>query len=167
MNERQIRLKEVFSHLRSIGAVHTQKDLADAIGAQRPGISAALNGNPDYLTNSLFQKICDTFPMFDLNYLLTGEGQLLMQHVKIPRPEGVPVSNIQEIKYTNNLFDLAMQVIKDNEALHRQLQDSIAELRSLIDRYGPIPGTESPNPQKIIQEYPSMVADDRDFEEVK
>ena len=52
-------------------------------------------------------------------------------------------------------------------ALHRQLQDSIAELRSLIDRYGPIPGTESPNPQKIIQEYPSMVADDRDFEEVK
>ena len=53
-----------------------------------------------------------------------------------------------------------MQVIKDNEALHRQLQASIAELRSLIDRYGPIPGTESPD-------YAKMVAEDRDFKKDK
>ena len=164
MIERQIRLKEVFSHLRNIGAVHTQKDLADAIGAQRPGISAALNGNPDYLTNSLFQKICDAFPVFDLHYLLTGEGQLLRQHVSIPRPQGEMNMTINEIEGTRNLLDVAAKIIKENEALHRQLQASIAELRSLIDRIGPIVEAER---SSNFKNYPSMVADDSDFVEVK
>lgn len=161
MNERQKRLKEVFSHLRSIGAVHTQKDLADAIGAQRPGISAALNGNPDYLTNNLFQKICDKFPVFDLHYLLTGEGQLLRQHASIPLPQGEMNMTITEISGTHNLLDVAAKIIKENEALRRDLQANIAELRSLIDRLSPI--TE----QAISRQYPVLVADDKDFEEVK
>ena len=114
-----------------------------------------MNGNVAYLTDNLFVKICAAFPgVFNIDYLLTGEGELLLP---IPRPEGQQVNDIQEIKYTNNLFDLAMQVIKDNEALHRQLQASIAELRSLIDRYGPIPGTESPR-----SDYMHMVAEDLD-----
>lgn len=164
MIERQKRLKEVFGHLRSIGAVHTQKDLADAIGAQRPGISAALNGNPDYLTNSLFQKICDKFPVFDLHYLLTGEGQLLRQHVSIPRPQGEMNMTIVEIEGTQNLLDVAAKIIKENEALRRDLQANIAELRSLIDRLGSI--TEQTT-QKISRQYPVLVAEDKDFEEVK
>ena len=161
MIERQKRLKEVFGHLRSIGAVHTQKDLADAIGAQRPGISAALNGNPDYLTNNLFQKICDKFPVFDLHYLLTGEGQLLRQHTSIPLPQGEMNMTITEISGTHNLLDVAAKIIKENEALRRDLQANIAELRSIIDRLSPI--TE----QAISRQYPVMVADDKDFEEVK
>ena len=161
MIERQKRLKEVFGHLRSIGAVHTQKDLADAIGTQRPGISAALNGNPDYLTNNLFQKICDKFPVFDLHYLLTGEGQLLRQHASIPLPQGEMNMTITEISGTHNLLDVAAKIIKENEALRRDLQANIAELRSLIDRLSPI--TE----QAISRQYPVMVADDKDFEEVK
>ena len=132
MIERQKRLQEVFSHLRSIGAVHIQKDLADAIGAQRPGISAALNGNPIYLTDSLFKKICDVFPMFDLHYLLTGEGELLKQHVSIPRPQGEMNMTINEIEGTRNLLDVAAEIIKENEALRRDLQASIAELRLLM-----------------------------------
>ena len=114
-----------------------------------------MNGNVAYLTDNLFVKICAAFPgVFNIDYLLTGEGELLLP---IPRPEGQQVNDIQEVKYTSNLFDLAMQVIKDNEALHRQLQTSIAELRSLIDRYGPIPGTESPR-----SDYMHMVAEDLD-----
>lgn len=75
----------------------------------------------------------------------------------ILRPEGQQVTNVKEVEYTHNLFDLAMQVIKDNEALHRQLQASIAELRSLIERYGPVPGTEPPG-----SDYMHMVAEDLD-----
>lgn len=124
-----------------------------------------MNGNAAYLTDNLFVKICAAFPgVFNIDYLLTGEGELLLP---IPLPQGQQVSDVKEIEYTHNLFDLAMQVIKDNEALHRKLQASIAELRSLIERYGPVPGTELPNPQKIIQKYPSMVAEDKEFEEVK
>jgi len=37
-----------------------------------------MNGNEAYLTKNLFQKICAAYPgVFNLDYLLTGEGQLL------------------------------------------------------------------------------------------
>jgi len=159
MKTKQERLKEVYDHLRANHGLHTQTDFAAALHITRPVLSAAMNGNEAYLTKNLFQKICAAYPgIFNLDYLLTGRGELLLP---IPRPEVEQINSAEEV-YTRNLFDLAMQVIKDNEALHRQLQASIAELRSLIDRYGPIPGAESPNPQKIIQKYPSMVAEDLD-----
>jgi hypothetical protein len=155
MNERQKRLIEVYNFVRQHYPIHTKTDFANAVGHGRTSMSAALNGSEEYLTDALFQKICVAYPgVFNLDYLLTGRGELLLP---IPRPECQQVSDIQEVNYTNNLFDLAMQVIKDNEALHRQLQTSIAELRSLIDRYGPIPGTESPR-----SDYMHMVAEDLD-----
>lgn len=159
MKTKQDILKEVYEHLRAYHGLHTQTEFAAALHITRPVLSAAMNGNEAYLTKNLFQKICAAYPgIFNLDYLLTGRGELLMP---IARPEGQQVSGIQEVNYTSNLFDLAMQVIKDNEALHRQLQSSIAELRSLIDRYGPIAD------QSITLKYPTMVAEDKDFEEVK
>lgn len=78
MNERQKRLNEVYQYLRGVGKVHTQLELADAIGAKRPGISAAMNGNMSYLTDSLFKKISASFPgVFNLDYLINGNGRLL------------------------------------------------------------------------------------------
>ena len=162
MNERQKRLIEVYNFVRQHYPIHTKTDFANAVGHGRTSMSAALNGNEEYLTDALFQKICVAYPgVFNLDYLLTGKGELLLP---IPRPEGQQVNDIQEVKYTSNLFDLAMQVIKDNEVLHRQLQTSIAELRSLIDRYGPIVEAER---SSNFKNYPSMVADDSDFVEVK
>jgi transcriptional regulator with XRE-family HTH domain len=162
--ERAKRLNEVFKHLFMHNGIESQTAMADYMGISRTGLSAAFNGNKQNLTNNLFKKICAAFPgVFNLDYLLTGRGELLLP---IPRPEGQQVNDIQEIKYTNNLFDLAMQVIKDNEALHRQLQASIAEFRSLIDRYGPIIESEQSS-SKNINQYPAMVAEDKNFEEVK
>lgn len=78
MEKEQEILHEVFQHLRGVGVVHTQTDFADAIGVKRPGLSAALNGNKSYLTKNLFKKIHAAFPgVFNLEYLLKGEGQLL------------------------------------------------------------------------------------------
>lgn len=155
MKTKQDILKEVYDHLRSHHGLHTQTDFAAALHITRPVLSSAMNGNEAYLTKNLFQKICAAYPgIFNLDYLLTGRGELLLP---IPRPEGQQVNDVKEVEYTHNLFDLAMQVIKDNEALHRQLQASIAELRSLIDRYGPLPGTESPR-----SDYMHMVAEDLD-----
>lgn len=158
MNERQKRLIEVYNFVRQHYPIHTKTDFANAVGHGRTSMSAALNGSEEYLTDALFQKICVAYPgVFNLDYLLTGRGELLLP---IPRPEGQQVNNIQEVKYTSNLFDLAMQVIKDNEALHRQLQASIAELRSLIDRYGPIIEAEQSS-QKFNHQYHTMVAEEQ------
>ena len=152
------RLNEVFKHLFVHYGIISQTAMADYMGISRTGLSAAFNGNKRNLTNNLFKKICASFPgEFNLDYLLKGEGTLLAAPTpSIPRPEGTQVSDLvevdvkQEVKYTRTLFDLAMQVIKDNEALHRQLQASIAELRSLIDRYGPVPGAKPSSVQKYM-----------------
>ena len=152
--ERAKRLNEVYKHLFMNYGIESQTSMADYLGISRTGLSAAFNGSKQNLTNNLFKKICAAYPgVFNLDYLLMGRGELLLP---IPRPEGEQINSAEEV-YTRNLFDLAMQVIKDNEALHRQLKASIAELRSLIDRYGPIPGTESPR-----SDYMHMVAEDLD-----
>jgi len=78
MIEKQKRLHEVYEHLRKFFGVHTQIDFAESLNYSRVYISAAMNGNEKNLTDKLFRKICDAYPgVFDLNYLLTGEGQLL------------------------------------------------------------------------------------------
>ena len=78
MSNKQQRLKEAYDYVRSNYPVHTQTDFAKEIKITRQAFSSAMNGNVSYLTTSLFQKICAAFPgTFNLDYLLTGEGELL------------------------------------------------------------------------------------------
>lgn len=72
------RLHEIYEHLRAYHGVHTQNELAAIIGITKSAMSAAMNGNEKYLTNNLFKKICAAYQgEFNLDYLLTGEGELL------------------------------------------------------------------------------------------
>ena len=78
MNERQKRLIEVYEHLRKYYGIHTKTGFAEALHYGRTSMSAAMNGDEKYLTDSLFKNICEAFQgVFDLQYLLTGEGSLL------------------------------------------------------------------------------------------
>ena len=75
---RQKRLHEAFEHLRKFFGIHTQTDFAEVLKYSRVYISSALNGNEKNLTDKLFTNICEAYPgVFNLNYLLTGEGDLL------------------------------------------------------------------------------------------
>ena len=72
------RLDEVYKHLFAHFGITSQKHLAEVLKVQRTGLSSAFNGNVSNLTDNLFKKICAAFPgVFNLNYLLTGEGDLL------------------------------------------------------------------------------------------
>jgi hypothetical protein len=72
------RLDEVYKHLFAHFGITSQKHLAEVLKVQRTGLSSAFNGNVANLTDNLFKKICAAFPgVFNLNYLLTGEGDLL------------------------------------------------------------------------------------------
>jgi hypothetical protein len=78
MNERQKRLIEVYEYLRRYYGIHTKTGFAEALRYGRTSMSAAMNGDEKYLTDSLFKNICEAYKgVFDLNYLLTGEGDLL------------------------------------------------------------------------------------------
>lgn len=57
MDNKLAQLNDMYAELRAAGRVHTQNDLADYVGVHRSTISAALKGNPKYLTESLLTKI--------------------------------------------------------------------------------------------------------------
>ena len=75
---RQERLNQVYGHLFAHFGIKSQVQFAEALHVQRTALSAAMNGNKAYLTKNLFIKICAAWPgVFNLDYLLTGEGELL------------------------------------------------------------------------------------------
>ena len=98
MLDRQKRLNEVYEHLHNYFSIHTKGDFADSIKYARAYISSALNGNEKYLTDKLFTNICDAYPgVFDLNYLLTGEGSLLTIEEEVHNEDHERLYNHQPI----------------------------------------------------------------------
>lgn len=137
MVERQKRLKEVYEHLRRWSGIHTQTDFANSMRYSRNAISLALNGNEKYLTDKLFTNVCEAFPgVFNLDYLLTGEGSLLMSQnldtgtcstdMACEQPPSAPIPS-----WADAFFDIMSQQVKQNESLVRELHQAITEVNAL------------------------------------
>lgn len=72
------RLNEAYEYLRDNGKIHTKKDLAEAIGANRVNISKAFSGDEKYLTKSFLIRLNDTFGnIFNIGWLLGKEENML------------------------------------------------------------------------------------------
>lgn len=116
--DRKNRLKEAYKYLQSIGKIHTQKGFADALGKAEGTISRAFNGDEKALTDNLFVQITLSFPgLFNLDYLLTGEGSLLVE-------EGS--AKVQDTD-SGELFALRSRV--------QILEEQVARQRQIIDHY--------------------------------
>ena len=116
--DRKNRLKEAYKYLQSIGKIHTQKGFADALGKAEGTISRAFNGDEKALTDNLFVQITLSFPgLFNLDYLLTGEGSLLVE-------EGG--ANVQDTD-SGELSALRSRV--------QILEEQVARQRQIIDHY--------------------------------
>ena len=121
MSERQKRLIEVYDYVRLHFGIHTKQGFAEALNYGRTSMSAALNGNEGYLTDSLFKTICATFPgVFNLDYLLTGEGTLLAG-------DGVSEESINR-SYKDTEVDVLKKQIK-------ALEDTIKRQKQIIEHY--------------------------------
>lgn len=139
-NEMQKRLHEVFAHVRKHYDIHTQDDFAQYIGYGRTSISAAMNGNEKYLSANLFRSICDKFPgIFNLDYLLTGEGELLAveEHVaKVAdddrtsaiKPEA-PTPTTEVPAEVQALLDRALYISRRNEEMVERLVSATSQNR--------------------------------------
>ena len=102
MNERQKRLIEVYEHLRRYFGIHTKTGFAEAIQYGRTSMSAAMNGDEKYLTDSLFKNICEAYPgVFNLDYLLTGKGSLLTIEEEVKNEDIEKMVNPQPIDQSN------------------------------------------------------------------
>lgn len=77
--ERQEQLKNIYAHLRKLGIVHSQKDLANRLSMSPSNLSQAFNGSATYLTDNFFTyRIGDTFgEIFNPDWLRSGKGDML------------------------------------------------------------------------------------------
>lgn len=131
MNERQKRLKEVYEYLRANYGIHTQEDFANSLHKSRNAITLALNGNEKYLTGKLFKSIREAYPgIFNLNYLMTGEGTLLAMSDHEPeKQERADTPPTDEM--SANILELYARMIRGVDDLRIQLKEELAEVQSV------------------------------------
>lgn len=120
MTNRKERLTEVYGYLREHHGIHTQIDFATALGYSRPVISSALNGNELALTDKLFQKVCEVYPEFNLEYLLTGEGSLLQD-------APTDTTDVSQSNEMGNVLELYARMIRGVDDLRVQLKDALSD----------------------------------------
>ena len=147
------RLDEVYKHLFAHFGITTQKHLAEVLKVQRTGLSSAFNGNVANLTDNLFKKICAAFPgVFNLDYLLTGKGDLLtveedvksteLEKANRQIPTQPSVTGIDSSSIMNAALAAQMQTIESLksekatllEAHARELQSKDDLIQSLRDQ---------------------------------
>ena len=158
---RQKRLIEVYEYLRQHRGIHTKTDFAESIRYGRTSMSAAINGNESYLTDSLFKNICDAFPhTFNLQYLLTGEGELLMKEKDETEVHTVDFGtastrmSVPEL----NIIDLFSHLISDLENMRRQTQQELTLLQEARHDYIQAIRELKNISEKITLQYPTTLA---------
>ena len=124
--DRQKRLIEVYDHLRQFFGIHTKTGFAEAVKYGRTSMSAAMNGKEEYLTDDLFENICEVYPVFNLDYLLTGEGELLNDK-DVAQTE--KAANPTVVEQATNIIDLYAGLIKEIESLRADLNAELAAAR--------------------------------------
>lgn len=125
--ERAKRLNEVYRYLYANKGVVSQTLFASQIGVQRSALSAAMNGNKLYLTNNLFMKVCAAYPdTFDLDYLLTGEGSLLVDEggAKVQDTDSGELEALRS----------RVQILEEQVARQRQIIDHYESFVELLTR---------------------------------
>lgn len=131
--ERAKRLNEVYKHLFAFCDVSSKTGLAKILGIQRTGLAAAFGGSKANLTDSLFRNICKTFPgVFNLDYLLTGEGDLLTIEEDVKTEDIMKSANGQNIPTGNP--DSAFMISKTFESMLKPIQDAHDKLVATLEK---------------------------------
>lgn len=80
-------IKKAYEYLKSKGIIHTQKDVAQKMGASPSNVSSALSGVESVLTEKFLGRFNSAFDnVFNTEWLLTGEGEMLRTQPSAPQP---------------------------------------------------------------------------------
>jgi hypothetical protein len=158
MSNKQKRLQEVYDHLRRWYGIHTQTDFANSMRYSRNAISLALNGNEKYLTEKLFRSVCETYPgIFNLDYLLTGNGTLLKE--RVIHDDGLIMATERDID-ASSLVNAALAAKDETIAVMREQIEAkdalIASLRQQIELLKQTTADHSPNTPFMVAENPKV-----------
>ena len=81
------------------------------------------------MTDKLFRKICEAYDIFSLNYLLTGEGSLLLEEEeKEPKQDSQPTGQA-------DLLEIYAQRIRMVDDLRETMKSELNNLREIITEF--------------------------------
>lgn len=112
------RLNKAIAYLKGNLRIKTQSDIANAIGASRISVSQAINGRGNYLTKSFLRKFAGCYDEINLDWLLTGEGEMIK-------------NNTNQASENNNTNTVVVKKV-DWEALAAQIREKDEQIRRLI-----------------------------------
>ena len=150
MNARKDRLNEVYEHLRNHFGIHTKTQFAAVLKITQPALSSAMNGNDAYLTDNLFKRICAAYQgVFNLDYLLTGNGQLLTIQEEVKSEQIKKESNPQQpSSYADKLIASLEKQVKDKDDQLADKDCIIKLLEQKIEVLEAMQHLDSTNPLK-------------------
>ena len=90
INLKKERVNAAFNFLREHGYLHTQKDMAEAIGSTPPNISRMLAGDAKVLTDNICVRIQRAYPIISANWLIHGDGDMLIMDNNTERQMMMP-----------------------------------------------------------------------------
>lgn len=134
------RLKEAYNYLKTNGVIHTQKDVANKMGASEQNVSSALKGVERVLTDKFLLRFNSAFDnQFNLSWLLNGEGEMLkptqaIGDISNSNVSGVNVSGT-DIHINPNAYDALFKIVEQNQKATEQFQEQINRLIKIIEIY--------------------------------
>jgi hypothetical protein len=114
--------------------------MAETIGVTLPALYSAFGGSDPYLTDNLFKKICYAFPgVFNIDYLLTGEGSLLVEQKDDPAIPSKMQDMIEQYKreikrLTDSIEPYKQEIQRLNDTIENQ-REIIGDLKVLVNHF--------------------------------
>lgn len=123
INLKKERVNAAFNFLREHGYLHTQKDMAEAIGSTPPNISRMLAGDAKVLTDNICVRIQRAYPVISANWLIHGDGDMLIMDNNTERQMMMPDPS----SVTNAIIASKDETIAEKDARIEDIKATIAE----------------------------------------
>ncbi len=125
--DRKERFEKAYNYLKFQGIIKKQEDVAKTMGATRANVSLALNGNPAVLTDNFLMRFAKAYSgMFSCDWLLTGDGEMLITNELKPEP----VNESAGLSIDSSSMLNALLAAKDETI--SAMQDQIAAKEEII-----------------------------------
>lgn len=153
------RLKQAFMYTKNQRYVRNQQDFTERLGIDKASMSQMINGHRS-VANEVFAKIANTFPFFSINWLLTGEGEMLKPTEGVAPRDAVPLEDVVRQGNTDNTLDRLLtmmerlieqgdrqtRVAEINAEANKQNSDNLARL---IERWDAMQGNSLSRRQSV------------------
>lgn len=94
--EGNFRIKKAYEYLKREHVIRNQQHFTECIGSDKSTVSQVLNGKIN-APNNMFASVAAAFPQLNMNWVLTGEGEMLNPDTPEPEKsftEGVPYYDV-------------------------------------------------------------------------